>query len=104
MRVEAEALLPPPASAQDRFWQEGRVISVENFTTLPHGAVVLEGVVSTCPRCGRSGIERPTEWGGKICLHVQSTEIIGDGMVTEAVESCPLTDVLSFDLRGEGVV
>ena len=85
-------------------WAEGRVLSVENFRMLPPGSVVLEGVISACPRCGGGGIERPTECGGTICVHVQATEIIGDGMVPEVVESCCLVDGVAFDLLGEGVV
>jgi hypothetical protein len=80
------------------------MLTVEDFTTLPRGTAAFEGLVSTCPRCGRSGIVQPTEAGGKICLHVQATEIVGDGMVTEPVESCSLVECLAFDLLGEGVV
>jgi len=81
-----------------------RMISVENFTTLPQGAVAFEGSIATCPRCARTGIERPTEAGGRTFLHVQSTEIVGDGMVTESVDACSLSEGLPFDMRGEGVV
>lgn len=80
------------------------MLTVENFTTLAQGSISFEGFICTCPRCGRSGIERPTESGGRVCLHIQATEIVGDGMVTETVESCSLSEGLPFDLRGEGVI
>jgi hypothetical protein len=62
------------------------MISLEDFTALVDGGEVpLEGRVEICPRCSRSGIQRRTTF-----VHVQTTEIMGDGMLTVPRDCCRL--------------
>jgi hypothetical protein len=80
------------------------MFNVENFTTLQKGALASEGSVMTCPRCARTGIERHDEDGRPFFLHAQSTEVLGDGIVTQALDFCALPIGMPFDVRGEGVI
>jgi hypothetical protein len=67
------------------------MINFEDFTTFPAGfEVPFEGLVRTCPRCGRNGIEEHPACGHPYFLHSQSSEIRSDGMLTEPVDSCSL--------------
>jgi hypothetical protein len=62
------------------------MISLEDFSALVEGGEVpLEGRVEICPRCSRSGIRRRTTF-----VHVQTTEIMGDGMLTVPRDCCRL--------------
>jgi hypothetical protein len=62
------------------------MISLEDFTALVEGGEVpLEGLVEICPSCSRSGIRRRA-----IFVHVQTTEILGDGMLTVPRDCCRL--------------
>ena len=67
------------------------MLNVEDFTLLRRGfEVPLEGRVETCPRCGRNGIEERPECGFPYFLHVQASEVQGDGMRVEPLDACPL--------------
>ena len=67
------------------------MISVEDFTSLPQGfEVPLEGRIETCPCCGRNGIEEHPKCGEPYFLHRQASDVQGDGMLTEPLDSCPL--------------
>jgi len=66
-----------------------RIVTVQNFVRLAPGMdVPLEGPVSTCRLCGRSGIEHRTDDGTVVVVHVQTTELLSDGMVTEPQDVC----------------
>ncbi len=66
-----------------------RIVTVQNFVKLAPGLdVPLEGPVSTCRLCGRSGIEHRTDDGMLVVVHVQTTELLSDGMVTEPQDVC----------------
>lgn len=65
--------------------------TLEDFTALAQGAeVALAGRVARCPSCGRNGIEQ--SWGGApaYVVHVQSSRVLGDGMLTEPRDYCLL--------------
>jgi hypothetical protein len=67
------------------------MLNVEDFTLLRRGfEVPLEGRVETCPRCGRNGIEERPECGVPYFLHVQASDVLGDGMRVEPLDSCAL--------------
>lgn len=67
------------------------MINVEDFTSLARGVMVpLEGRVDACPRCGRNGIEERPECAAPYFLHVQATDVLGDGMRVEPLDSCLL--------------
>lgn len=64
---------------------------VEDFTAAPRGMIVpLEGRVDLCPRCGRNGIEEHPECGAPYFLHVQTSDVFGDGMRVEPLDCCEL--------------
>ncbi len=66
-----------------------RIVTIQNFAKLAPGMdVPLEGPVSTCRHCGRSGIEHRTADGMLVVVHVQTTELLSDGMVTEPQDTC----------------
>jgi hypothetical protein len=63
------------------------MVTVEDFTRLAVGSdVPLEGKVCACPRCGRSGV--PYEEPDRLFVHVQATEVLSDGMLTEPRDCC----------------
>lgn len=67
------------------------MLNVEDFTVLRRGfEVALEGRIEICPLCGRNGIEERPECGVPYFLHVQSSDVFGDGMRVEALDSCAL--------------
>ncbi len=56
------------------------MLMVEDFTKLCPGAEApVEGRVEKCPRCGRCGVASNGA-DGPFILHVQTSEVIGDGM------------------------
>lgn len=67
------------------------MIRVEDFTELPVGRFVpLEGKVERCPRCGRNGIKEHPAASDAYFLHVQTSQILPDGMRDEALDCCSL--------------
>ena len=67
------------------------MVMLQDFTALTRGSQVpLEGRVDCCPRCGRNGIEH-AEPETLFFVHVQGTEVLGDGMLTEPRDCCRLT-------------
>lgn len=72
---------------------EEPIMTVEDFTSLPEGfSVVLEGRVAVCPRCRRNGVEEHRPDGTAYFVHVQTSEVLGDGMLTEPHDCCELTN------------
>jgi len=66
-----------------------RIVTVQNFAKLAPGMdVPLEGPVAVCRHCGRSGIEHHTDDGSLYVVHVQTTELLADGMITEPQDTC----------------
>lgn len=73
------------------------MVSIEDFTRLARGSkVASEGRIGRCPKCGRNGI--PQKRGatlnrpGIVFLHLQISEVMGDGMRTEPRDCCALSD------------
>lgn len=68
------------------------MVVIQDFTKLDEGVdVPLEGLVARCPRCGRNGIERTPPMGGTVLfLHVQTSRLFGDGMLTEPQDCCSM--------------
>ena len=67
------------------------MLTRQDFTSLPEGLVVpMEGPVEPCPRCGRNGIEEGRGAGAPFFVHVQTCEVLGDGMITFPQDSCPI--------------
>jgi len=53
----------------------------------------MEGLISLCPRCGRSGILEPLADGVREFVHVETEEVMGDGMLVEPIDWCRVTGV-----------
>lgn len=68
------------------------MLVIQDFTKLSEGITVpSEGKVGRCPRCGRNGIERKRLSEESVTfLHVQSSRLFGDGMLTEPQDCCAL--------------
>jgi hypothetical protein len=63
--------------------------TLEDFTEYSAGDEVAgAGVVLECPLCGRMGVEERINGPWVSVLHVQLTEVLGDGMVTEPKDWC----------------
>ena len=74
------------------FLRHKRVMVVlEDFTQISEGRDVPDaGQVERCPRCGRSGVEEPSEEGTPLFVHSQVSEVIGDGMRVELQDCCTI--------------
>jgi hypothetical protein len=71
---------------------EDVMMQFEDFTALPRGfEAPLEGRVTTCPRCGRNGIEEHPACGEPFFLHRQATDLQPDGMRVEPFDCCALS-------------
>jgi hypothetical protein len=67
------------------------MVTVEDFTGLPEGLHIEEGTILSCPRCGRNGVGRHG-WEAEMVIHVQTLELMGDGMRDEPRDCCTLAD------------
>jgi len=68
-------------------------MTIEDYTQLREGTVVLlEGIVSRCPRCGRNGVLKFPEDGKACCIHAEESTILCDGMLTQPTDTCELPD------------
>ncbi len=67
------------------------MMTLEDFTSLPEGrSVPDEGTVVRCPRCGRNGVLQSADLCGPRCLHLETTTVLGDGMLVEPTDCCEL--------------
>jgi hypothetical protein len=65
--------------------------TVENFTTASVGSEgPFEGTIALCPSCGRAGILKHLADAKAEFVHVETEEVMGDGMLVEPIDSCPL--------------
>ena len=65
------------------------MLMIEDFTKLAVGVrVPTDGVVTSCPRCGRSGVPRPRLDGSVRYVHIETSELLADGLRTEPSDSC----------------
>jgi len=68
------------------------MLVIEDFTKLQEGVrIPTDGPVVQCPRCGRNGVRRPRLDGSVRYVHVQTSEVIGDGLRAEPADSCTFT-------------
>lgn len=64
----------------------------EDFTGFAVGAASpMEGPVSICPCCGRSGVRESLPDGAAEFVHVETEEVFGDGMLVLPVDCCRLS-------------
>jgi hypothetical protein len=62
---------------------------VEDYTQLALGVQVpTDGLIASCPRCGRKGARRERFDGSVRYVHVQTSLTLGDGARTEPSDSC----------------
>jgi hypothetical protein len=66
------------------------MVLLEDFTGFAAGSDCPDGRVSRCPKCGRNGVEHD-EPDGLFCIHVQASEVLSDGMLTEPRDCCRLS-------------
>jgi hypothetical protein len=65
------------------------MLTIEDFTAMPEGWIVpLAGLVARCPRCARNGVETTALQGDATFVHVQTCEVLGDGMLVEPQDCC----------------
>lgn len=65
------------------------MVTVEDFTGFPEGLDIEEGTILACPRCGRNGVARH-QGESEMVLHVQTLELMGDGMLEEPRDCCTM--------------
>jgi hypothetical protein len=62
---------------------------VEDFTQRTVGVQIpTDGPITCCPRCGRNGARRKRFDGTVRYVHVQTSQIFGDGLRTEPADWC----------------
>jgi len=67
------------------------MVVLEDFTKARVGRdFAVDGPVQRCPRCGRPGVEQTSRDAMLIFVHSQTSEILGDGMLTEPQDCCAL--------------
>ena len=85
-------ILECPGRKPECSHEDGRFIRQESFVGLPAGAEVpMQGTVVCCAVCERSGVVERVE-NGLVIVHVQNTEIFGDGSRVDPEDSCPLPE------------
>ena len=62
-------------------------VTVEDFTGMPRGRDVEDGVVQACPRCGRNGVFRHDP-AAEYVVHVRTLEVFGDGILDQPRDCC----------------
>jgi hypothetical protein len=72
-------ILECPGRRPECSHEDGRFISQESFVGLPAGAEIpMQGTVVCCSICERNGVVERLE-GSLLVVHVQDTEVFGDG-------------------------
>jgi hypothetical protein len=67
------------------------MVMVDDFTSVRAGKDVPgEGHVECCPECGRNGV-RHDEPDGTSYVHVQASEVLSDGLLTEPRDCCRIS-------------
>jgi len=84
-------ILDCPGRRPECSHEDGRFISQESFVGLSPGkGVPLEGTVVCCSLCERNGVVERIE-GGFVVVHVQDTEVLGDGSRVDPEDFCRLS-------------
>lgn len=69
------------------------MIVLEDFTKLAEGVrIPTDGPVARCPRCGRNGVRRRRLDGAIRYVHVQTSQVIGDGLRAEPADCCTILE------------
>lgn len=72
------------------------MLVIEDFTKLCEGVrIPSEGRVTRCPDCGRNGVRRTRSDGTVRFVHIQTSQVFGDGMRTETADGCTLAVALA---------
>jgi hypothetical protein len=66
------------------------MVTLEDFTGSALGKDGPEGRVERCPECDRNGV-RHDEPDGTFYVHVQASEVLSDGMLTEPRDCCRIS-------------
>jgi hypothetical protein len=83
-------ILECPGRRPECSHEDGRFISQESFVGLAPGTEVpMQGSVVCCSLCERNGVVERVE-DGLVVVHVQNTEVLGDGSRVEAEVFCRL--------------
>jgi hypothetical protein len=65
--------------------------TVENYTNASVGSTLPYDVtIAVCPSCGRTGVLEYLANGAAAFVHAESEEVMGDGMLVEPIDYCPL--------------
>lgn len=65
------------------------MLTTEDFTAMREGLFIpLAGPVRRCPRCARNGVETGGAALGTTFVHVQTCEVMSDGMRVEPQDCC----------------
>ena len=81
-------ILECPGRRPECTHEDGRFISQESFVGLSPGHdVPMEGTVVCCSLCERNGVVQRVE-NGFVVVHVQNTEVLGDGSRVDPEDSC----------------
>ncbi len=63
--------------------------TVENFTRSSIGSEEHgQGTVARCPQCGRAGVIEFLADGALEFVHVETEEVMGDGMLVKPIDCC----------------
>jgi hypothetical protein len=82
-------ILDCPGRRPECSHEDGRFISQESFVGLAPGrSVPMEGTVVCCSMCERNGVVQRIDNGGFLVVHVQTTEVLGDGARSDPEDSC----------------
>jgi hypothetical protein len=70
------------------------MVLLEDFTGFAVGSNGPDGRIGCCPECGRNGVplEEPD---GASYVHIQASEVLSDGMLTEPRDCCRVPPSLS---------
>lgn len=82
------SILECPGRRPECSHEDGRFISQESFVGLAPGKEIpSEGTVVCCSLCERNGVVERIE-GGYVVVHVQNTEVLGDGSRVDPEDFC----------------
>ena len=85
-------ILDCPGRRPECSHEDGRFISQESFVGLPPGAdVPMLGTVVCCSICERNGVVERVD-DSFVVVHVQNTEVFGDGSRDDPEDFCRVPD------------
>ncbi|MGH9444020.1 MAG: hypothetical protein ACRD16_17285 [Thermoanaerobaculia bacterium] len=65
--------------------------TVEDFTEARVGSQIpFGGIIALCPKCGRAGLLEYLADVAAEFVHVETEEVMGDGMLVEPIDSCAI--------------